>query len=213
MSNLPAVRPEEDGPASMVMVRVGNATVAAKTSPGCRVCQSPHRAKIDQWILTGFTRPVILGYLADMEEGTLGRPTEKSLRLHTAKHLPLADRARAAIIERRAEQLGDDIDKFGGRVADHLTALDLLISRGFDALQSGQITVDADTLVKVINLKHKIDQSLEGGVDANVWRDALMEYMRIAVEYIPFDRRAEFSRALNASPVLAALAKNQATTS
>lgn len=207
--NLPAPRTDEDAPASAVMVRVGNRTVPAKTAPNCRVCQSPHRAKIDGWILSGFTRPTILAYLQDMEEGPLGTPTEKSLRYHTEKHLPLADRSRAAIIERRAEQLGDEVEKFGGRVADHLTALDLLVSRGFDALQAGEIHVDGDTLIKVIALKHKIDQSIEGGVDANVWRDALMEYMRIAVDFIPAERRAEFAKALNSSPVLIALSRNQ----
>lgn len=207
MSNLPAPVPDQEEPASMVLVRVGNHTVPAKTAPNCRVCQSPHRVKIDTWILGGFTRPTILAYLQDMEEGPLGHPTEKSLRYHTDKHLPLADRSRAAIIERRAEQLGEDIDKFGGRAADHMTALDMVVSHGFDALQRGDIFVDAVTLMKAIDLKHKIDSSVDGGVDATVWRDALMEYMRIAMQFVPTGQRDAFNRALNSSPVLIALSK------
>ncbi|MGA5598468.1 hypothetical protein ACPCSE_29960 [Streptomyces cellulosae] len=210
MSQLPVpVDPDENGPASMVMVRVGNRTVPAKTGARCRVCQHPDRAKIEAWILQGYTRPTIVTWLADMEEGPLGRPTEKSLRLHTENHLPLEERAQAAILDRRAEQLGDEIEKYGGRVADHLSALDMVVLQGFDELQKGNIKVDSATLMKAIDLKHKIEMSTEGGVDANVWRDALMEYMRIVVPFIPPERRQELSTALSESPVLSALARSQ----
>lgn len=208
--NLPAVAdPEETGPASMVMVRVGNRTVPAKTGPRCRVCQSPDRAKIEAWILQGYTRPTILGWVQDMEEGPLGHPSEKSLRVHTDQHLPLEQRSQAAILERRAEQLGDEIEKFGGRVADHRSALSMVVLKGFDALQRGDFNVDAPTLMKAIDLTHKLEAAVDGGMDANVWRDALMEYMRIAVRFIPAEKRKEFAAALSESPVLAALAKGQ----
>ncbi|MFD8650685.1 hypothetical protein [Streptomyces mirabilis] len=206
--NLPATVDPDDGPSSIVMIRVGGRTVPAKTNSKCRVCQSPHRVQIEKWTLEAYTRPTILAYLKDLEPGPLGHPSEKSLRLHADKHMALGDRAQAAILARRAEQLGEEIEKYGGRVADHLSALDIVVLRGFDALQRGEIKVDAATLMKAIDLKHKIDSSVDGGVDANIWRDALMEYMRIALGFIPTDRRKEFAAALNASPVLAALQKN-----
>ncbi|MEU6362231.1 hypothetical protein [Streptomyces albidoflavus] len=209
MTHLPVpVDPEDPGPTSMVRVRIGNRTVDAKTAPRCRVCQSPHRAQIDTWILEGYTRPTILAHLADLDEGPHGHPTDKSLRHHTDKHLPLAARAQAAILDRRADQLGSEIEKYGGRVADHLSALDIVVLKGFDALQRGDIQVDANTLMKAIDLKHKIDMTADGGVDANVWRDALMEYMRIAINFVPPEKRKELAAALNASPVLAALSRN-----
>lgn len=207
--NLPSkFDPDDSGPSSVVMVRVGGRTVPAKTAARCRVCQSPHRVQIEAWILEAYTRPTILAYLQDLEPGPLGHPSEKSLRLHVDKHMVLGDRAQAAILARRAEQLGEEIEKYGGRVADHLSALDIVVLRGFDALQRGEIKVDAATLMKAIDLKHKIESTVDGGVDANIWRDALMEYMRIALGFIPTDRRKEFSSALNASPILAALSKN-----
>lgn len=209
-ANLPApVDPDETGPASMVMVRVGNRTVPAKTGARCRVCQSPHRAQIEAWILEGYTRPTILGQLADMEPGPLGQPSEKSLRVHTDNHLPLDARAQAAILDRRAELLGDEIEKYGGRVADHKSALSMVVLKGFDRLQKGEIQVDSATLIKAIDLAQKFEMAAEGGMDANVWRDALMEYMRIVVPFIPPERRQELSAALSESPVLAALARGQ----
>lgn len=208
--NLPApVNPDETGPASMVMVRVGNQTVPAKTGARCRVCQSPHRAQIEAWILEAYTRPTILAYLQDMEPGPLGHPSEKSLRVHTESHLPLAARAEAAILNRRAEALGDEIEKYGGRVADHKSALSMVVLKGFDRLQKGEIQVDSATLIKAIDLAQKFEMAADGGMDANVWRDALMEYMRIAVPFIPAEQRKEFAAALSESPVLAALAKGQ----
>ncbi|THA72465.1 hypothetical protein E6R60_26400 [Streptomyces sp. A0642] len=211
-TNLPVPADGSTGPTSMVRVRVGGRTVAAKTGARCAACQSPHRADIDGWILQGYTRPTILGYLQDLPEGPLGHPTDKSLRHHTDKHLPLASRSQAAILDRRAEQLGEEIEKYGGRVADHLSALDIVVLRGFDALQNGDITVDSATLMKAIDLKHKIEMSADGGVDANVWRDALMEYMRIGLSFIPADKKKEFAAALTESPVLAALSKAQQQT-
>lgn len=209
-TNLPAsLAHADEGPTSMTMVRVaGGRAVPAKTAPRCRVCQSPQRIDIEQWMLQGYSRPRILGWLDGMEAGELGHPTDKALRLHAANHMPLGAAAEAAIIDRRAEQLGDEVEKWGGRVADHLTALDMVVLKGFDRLQRGELTVDAATLMKAIDLKHKIDQSVDGGVDANVWRDALMEYMRVALEFIPATKRAEFAKALSSSPILAALSKN-----
>ncbi|MDQ1041457.1 hypothetical protein QFZ75_007959 [Streptomyces sp. V3I8] len=208
-NNLPVkFDPDDDGPSSLVMVRVGTQTVPAKTAARCRVCQSPDRIQIEKWMLGGFTRPTILGHLADLKPGPLGHPSDKSLRLHADKHMALGDRAQTAILARRAEQLGEEIEKYGGRVADHQSALDIVVLRGFDALQRGDIKVDAATLMKAIDLKHKIDQTLDGGVEVNVWRGALMEYMRTALGFIPADRRREFADALNANPVLAALSKN-----
>jgi hypothetical protein len=211
--NLPTTPDDaEAGPTSMVLVKVGGRVVDAKTASGCRTCQSPHRAKIESWLLEGFSRPTILAWLEGLETGPLGHPTDKSIRLHVKKHMPMDAVARAAIINRRAEQLGDEVEKYGGRVIDHITALDTVVALGFDALAKGELRVDAPTLMKAIDLKHKIDSSMEdGGVDANVWRDALMEYMRIAMQFIPAVKREEFSRALSTSPILAALSKNSQT--
>lgn len=208
--NLPATTGDEEpaSAASVIQVRIGSRTVPAKTSPTCRTCQSRYRAKIEHMILSGYSRPKILEWLSDLDPGPGGEhPSEKSLRLHTKRHLPLAASAEAAILERRAEALGDEIEKYGGQVADHLTALDIVVAKGFAALQAGEIQVDATTLMKAIDLKHKIDASMDGGIDANVWRDALMEYMRIALDFIPHNLRAEFARAISTSPVLKALAK------
>lgn len=209
MNNLPTTVDEEGGATSMTLVRVGGRTVPAKTSSKCRVCQSPHRGSIESWTIEGYSRPKILQWLADMEPGELDHPSEKSLRLHAEKHMSLGAQAQAALIERRAEQLGDQVEKYGGRVADHLTALDMVVMKGWDALQGGKIDVDASTLMKAIDLKHKIESSVDGGVDANIWRDALMEYMRIALEFIPANKRPELARALNQSPVLSALSSQQ----
>lgn len=207
--NLPEIiDPDASGPVSMVMVRVGNRTVPAKTGQRCRVCQSPHRAQIEAWILDGYTRPTILKWLADMEEGPLGHPTEKALRSHTDRHLPLGARAEAAILERRTEQLGEEIEKFGGRVADHLSALDMVVLKGFDALQRGEIKLSASDLMKAIDLKQKHDAAGGDDMDEKKWRGILMEYMKIAVGFIPPENRQAFAQALSQSPVLAALSKS-----
>lgn len=210
MNNEPALDADETaGPNSMVLVRVNGRTVPATTARACRVCQSPHRADIESLILRGYNRPAILRELEGRESGALPHPSDKSLRLHTDKHIPAGARTQAAILARRAEQLGDLVEEYGGVVVDHLAALDLVIHHGTDALQDGKLVVDNATLMKAIDLKHKIEMSVEGGIDANVWRGALMEHMRIAIEFIEPSQRAAFGRALAASPVLQAMANTQ----
>ncbi len=199
-------------PASMVMVRLGGATVPARTSANCATCQSPHRARIEQLILEGYSRPAILRELTAMPPGDSPHPTEKSLRHHTAKHLPIEARSQAAIIERRAEQLGDAAESYGERLADHMVALDSFLSMGFTALAQGEIKITGPDLLKAIDLKDRIERTTGGGVDAEVWRTALMEYMRIAVNYVPLDQRSDFARELSASSVLQALTGDQTTT-
>lgn len=198
-------------PASMIMVRLGGVNVPARTSPNCATCQSPHRARIEQLILEGYSRPAILRELGGMTPGEMPHPTEKSLRHHTTKHLPIEARSQAAMIERRAEQLGDAAEAYGERLADHMVALDSFLSMGFTALARGEMKIGAGDLLKAVDLKDRIERTTGSGADADVWRATLLEYMRIAVKYVPPSDRAAFARELSASSVLRALTGDQPT--
>lgn len=110
-----------DAPPSMVLVRIGDKVYPAKTSSTCRTCQHPKRAAIEAWYLGGYRWRAILRQLEE-QPSPLGEMTEKALRYHFEHHLPIEAKAQQAIIERRAAQLGDAIDEYGDRVADHLAA-------------------------------------------------------------------------------------------
>lgn len=84
----------------------------------------------------------------------------------------------------------------------------MVVLKGFQALQEGNIKLGASDLMKAIDLKQKIDASVEGGLDDKKWRGILMEYMKIAVEFIPPENRQAFARALSQSPVLTALSQS-----
>ncbi|MEV5568118.1 hypothetical protein AB0L54_35485, partial [Streptomyces sp. NPDC052196] len=75
-------------------------------------------------------------------------------------------------------------------------------------LQRGEIRLGASDLMKAIDLKQKYDSAGGEGLDDKKWRGILMEYMKIAVEFIPPENRQAFARALSQSPVLAALSQS-----
>lgn len=200
--------PDTDEPKSMVVVRIGDKAYPAKTSDTCRTCQHPQRARIESWYLTGYRWKAILKEIGD-EESALGPLTEKSLRNHVARHLPIEATTQAAIIERRANQIGDALEEYGDRVADGAAALDMIIANGFERVSAGEIKVETPELLAAIRLKHQIDQSVGDGLDTEAWRLALMAHMQIALKYIPLADRVAFGRELTENPILRALAEAQ----
>jgi hypothetical protein len=84
----------------------------------------------------------------------------------------------------------------------------MVVLKGFAALQDGSIKLGASDLMKAIDLKQKIDASVEGGLDDKKWRAILMEYMKTAVEFIPPENRQAFAQALSRNPVLLAMAQS-----
>lgn len=200
--------PDGDEPRSMVVVRIGDKAYPARTSETCRTCQHPQRARIEAWYLTGYRWKAILREIGD-EESALGPLTEKSLRNHAAKHLPIEATTQASIIERRAAQIGDALEEYGDRIADGAAALDMIIANGFNRVSAGEIKVETPDLLAAIRLKHQIDQSVGDGLDTESWRLALMAHMQIALKYIPFAERTAFGRELSENPILRALAEAQ----
>lgn len=199
-------RTTPQGPTSMVVVRIGDREFPAKTSATCRTCQHPRRADIERWYLTGYRAKAILKEIGD-QESALGPLTEKALRHHCGNHLPIEATTQAAILERRAAELGDAIGEYGDRVADGPSALKVLIASGFDKAVAGQMAMSATDLVAAISMLHKIESSMEGEATSKVWRTALMRHMSIARKWIPAADLSAFAREISEDPVLRALAE------
>jgi hypothetical protein len=124
--------------ASSVMYRVGGRSYALRTVGGCSVCNSPWRAAIENFLLQGHSYQTIASRLP--EDANLNKDNIK--HHFKAGHLPLAEDARRAIIERRATELEWDPDSNADRMIDALGFLRLGLSDVASRMMSREIEPD-----------------------------------------------------------------------
>jgi hypothetical protein len=124
--------------ASSVMYRVGGRSYALRAVRGCSVCNSPWRAAVENYLLQGHSYQTIASRLP--EDANLSRDNIK--HHFKAGHLPLAEDARRAIIERRATELEWDPDSNADRMIDALGFLRLGLSDVASRMMSREIEPD-----------------------------------------------------------------------
>lgn len=198
-------------PASMAMVRVNGRLYPARMVAECVTCNSPYRAEIERECLSGRSYRVVYDWLTETHELPEGRrhPSRESLRSHMSKHIPLAAAIQHRIIEDRSQEIGASIEEAAGTVADHVTVNRLIVQAGLERLSAGEIQPEMGDLLTAIRQQQAIDAEHEGGLDAEVWRQALAEYMTIVSRVLTSAQKVEFARLATASPVLQALQRQQ----
>ncbi len=197
---------------SMAMVRVAGRLYPARISSACGTCNSPYRVQIEREMLSGRSYRAIHEWLnatLDPPEGH-HHPSRDSIRMHMKDgHLPLAAAVQRRIIEDRSKEIGRDIEEAAGTIADHVAVNRIIVQRGLERLTDGDIEPSMGDLLTAIRQQQVIDEQHEGGVDAEVWRQALMEYMAIIGRVLTPAQRVEFVRQAEGSPVLRAIQQQQ----
>lgn len=202
--------------ASMIMVRVGGRDYPAKRVRQCRTCRSKYRPVIEAAISSGLTYEEIHRRTVEPYEdhSLLGPPDFKQIQRHVANgHMPLPHTAQRRIVEKRAEELGRSIEVGEDVLVDNVTAIRSIIQMGFERLQTGELAPNMRDLMQALQLQAQIDKEHgEGGLDEEVWRDALIAYMSIVRDVISVEQTEEIKRRMASSPVLKAIAerRNQA---
>lgn len=196
------------------MVRVGNRTYPAKRVRQCRTCRSKYRPVIEAAITSGLPyeeihRRTVAPY---EDHSLLGPPDFKQIQRHVANgHMPLPHTAQRRIIEKRAEELGQSIEIGEDVLVDNVTAIRSIIQMGFDRLQSGELEPSMRDLMQALQLQAQIDKEHgEGGLDEEVWRDALIAYMSIVRDVVSPDAMEEIKSRMANSPILKAIADRRA---
>jgi hypothetical protein len=197
---------------SMAMVRVGGKLFPARVSPGCFTCSSQYRAQIERELLAGRSYRAVHDWLVATYDAPEGHPhpSRESLRAHmNDQHLPLSAVVQHRIIEERSREIGTSIEEAAGAVADHVAVNRIIVQRGLERLSAGEIQPEMGDLLTAIRQQQAIDAEHEGGLDAEVWRQALTEYMAIVSRVLTPQQRAQFAQLATASPVLQALQRKQ----
>jgi hypothetical protein len=197
-------------PTSMVMTRIGGQDYPLRSVSTCRTCQSPHRLMIENELLKARSYAAIARSLEGMESGDLEHPTREGIGEHVKNgHMPIGPGVQRRIIERRAVEIGKNIEDSVDPLADYVTVNQMIVQKGFERLQAGDIDVDAKDIVAASKFLLSVDQSGQEGVDEQSWSDALMVYLELAVRFIPPEHQREYSDLLNANPILKAIVAKQ----
>jgi hypothetical protein len=164
--------------------------------------------QIENDLVRGYSYATIARGLEGLEEGHLGHPTAHQISEHVKRgHIPIGVSTQRRLIERRAIEIGRSIDESEDSLVDYVTVNQMIVNRGFERMADGQIEPEMADVVAASKFLYQIEQSAIGGLDENTWRDALMAYMETTREFIPPERWTEYGEAMNANPILRAMAK------
>lgn len=200
-------------PTSLVMTRIGGQDYPLRSEPNCKTCQSPQRLFVEAELVRGRSYRSIARSLDGLPAGEKGHPSHESIANHVKQgHVPVAQSVQRRIIERRAIEVGRSIEADEDVLADHVTVSQMIVQRGLEKVADGTLDLKASDIIAASRFLHDVEKSAGGEVNAEVWVEAVMEYMEIAQQFIPPAAWTAYSAALNQSPVLRALAERQAST-
>lgn len=193
-------------PMSVIMVDIGGRQYPMKTIAQCRTCMSPYRLEIEQAVLEQHSYMSIAMAIADRTPGRLPNPGHQSIRDHVLKnHMPIGPTAERALVEKRAEQIGRDIENYASGLADYATVNEIVIQRGMERLARGELQPSMSELLAAIRMQHTIESTSEEGLDSAAWQEALVAYLEVAQRFIPPDSMQAYGQALANHPVLRAM--------
>lgn len=201
---LPAERPSH----SAVGFKVGNRVYNGKSVSNCDVCQSPMRTEIEFALLEGRSYQGIVDDLpTHRPDGSeWDHPSARSIAVHAKSgHSGTSAAVQRAVIERRQEDLGVDIEASVGAEADKVLVAQLIVQRGFDRLQAGDLEPEIPDILRAAALLHQFEQTTGGSIDEQVWRDVMLVHLTLAQQFIPPAQREEYGRAIEQHPILKAL--------
>jgi hypothetical protein len=121
--------------------------------PRCSVCKSNHRRAIDQMLVAGFS----LGSIAEHFERLGVVFTRSALSRHGTKHLTLHSAAYRRIIEKRAEEMMEDVDDAAGFLTNRRSILEVALQKGYDQLLNGSTPIEPRDLLAIIDKLEKIE--------------------------------------------------------
>ncbi len=191
---------------SMMMVRIGGQDYPVRSEPNCKTCQSPHRQFIEKELLLARSYTVIADSLVGLPEGYKGHPSKEGIAKHVkAGHLPLGPATQRRLVERRAQEIGRDINNDEHTLADHITVSQMIVQKGVEMVASGSLDIKGSDVLAAARFLHQVEQAAGGETDAEVWISAVMEHMTIVQKHMSSQQQQAYARDLATSPVLKAL--------
>lgn len=204
----PTPESRRPSPASMVMTRIGGRDYPLRSVPQCKTCQSPHRLLIENALLQGRTYKAIERELEGLDPGPMGNPNAEGISHHYKEgHLPLPQAVQRRLIERRAEEIGINMESAVDSLVDKVTVAQSIVQKGWEMLAADQAAPTVAETISAIKLLHDIEKQSEQSLDQEAWVQSVQIMMEVARELMDDEQWDWFGRKLASHPVLRAMAK------
>lgn len=193
-------------PRSMMLTRIGGREYPIKSIPTCRTCQHPQRDEIENAMLSGQSYLSILKALPQDDRA----PSYAGLRAHFKNsHMPLDAAAQVALIERNAKRQGLKIEDAVDTLVDHITVAEMVVQKGFQRMQSGEINPEMTDVLNAVKIVEQIQSRVQGDMDNEMWVSATMSMLEDARQIMNPAQWAAYGEKLKTNPILKALADKQ----
>lgn len=186
---------------SSVMYRLGGRNYPLKTVRGCNVCRSPFRIMVENSIIAGYS----FKRIAEELPADSGLNAQSIHNHFTAKHLPLAEDARRALIEKRAMELDMNPETAVNRLDDHISFLRLGVHDVMTRMASRQLQPDIKDGIAMAKALSQIDIDKETEDNLSQYVTGLRVFLETAREVMDAKQFKEFSTKVLANETIRAL--------
>ena len=192
---------------SIVTYRVGGREYPMRMVRSCKVCRSPYRAHIEEYVASGYSYRQIVDHLGEQLPDL--RISVENLSDHVSReHLPLALTSIQQIAQDRAVEVGRKIEQGNRNIADGITLLRSVVQKSFERIASGAEAPEISDGIRAAKMLADLGEYDTGssGLDRQSVIEAFMVYHEQAQSFMSPEQYASFGEALSRNPVLAALA-------
>jgi hypothetical protein len=197
----------------MVQVRIGNQTYDAITVPSCHTCTHPARMEIEHQIALGEPYRKIAEHFSEVEvetgfgrTETLPKLSHTSIRNHfVSGHMPMEAEGLRRISERRAAQIGVNIEEGAARLVDGYVLNEAVVHLTHQRLINGDIAPDVRDGIAAAKFLQDVEDRQNGGFEAEAWSQAMMIYFEEAQQVMDPGQWQQFALKIRRNPILRAL--------
>lgn len=210
--------PEGSAYDSVVNIKIGNREYPAIRNIRCGVCMHPARFEIEARIMQSYTYASTVRWLLEQRKarGVDGFEEEwpslsvEQLKAHIKKgHCPLDSEMVQALAERRAEELGFDLENGSGQFVDHVIASDIILSRAMEAILKGEAKPDVKDALAAAKLKAELENNAKSKVSTEQYQELFVAYFRVVQAIVDEQQWAKIMQAVANHPVVQAFQASQ----
>lgn len=177
-----------------------------KIVPGCQTCNNPHRTYIETQVLAGHSMKSVARDLEGMELGQMPHPNSTAISFHMKNHMPTKQAALQALIEERAKEVGKSIEESTTTLVDGYVVAKTVLQIGFERIVAGEVDPEISDMLAAARMIQDIeDRQGAGGLDQQMWVDALSAFFEVTQEIMPPELWQQWRQGLDTNSVLVAI--------
>lgn len=191
-----------EGAQSLVMYRVGGKMYPMHVSARCKVCNSPHRLRIEQEMVAGRGFSFIVKALPDDAD-----LSPNNLRNHyEGGHLPSDLSIVRELVEQRARERGDAIETGQATMVDGISFMRTVQTKAFERIANGEVKVSVEQGLAAAQFLESLGVN-EVGADQAAYTEAFVIYYEGLHRFFDPEAIEQYLTWLSQHPLLQSLIK------